>query len=459
MTCARALALLLLAVAVAGCRAAVAAPGSDPTGAAPSLSDADRASLAALAPATLPAPASDPTNRYSDDPAAAALGQRFFMDPGFSGALLEGDDDGSVTTLGVKGQTGKVSCAGCHVPAAGFLDDRTLAKQISLAADWELRRTPSLLDVGQARLVMWDGRRDTLFGQVFGPLESAREMNTSRLFVAEQIAARYAPAYVAIFGPLPDFSDVSRFPPLDAAHSGCTKPLAPATPVCHGMPGDGAEYDGMSTADQDAVTRVVVNFGKAIAAYERLLTCGPSRFDQWVHGDAAALTHAEERGAQLFVGKAQCATCHSGAFLTDQKFHNVGLRPGAVAQGNFTDLDDHGAATGFAGLVSDPLNARGKFSDGDDGRDPTAPGAAEEGAFRTPGLRCVSRRPSLMHTAQLRTIEDAIAFFDAGGHPAGYPGTREIKPLGLTAQERSDLAAFLRALDGPGPAAALLASP
>jgi cytochrome c peroxidase len=431
-------------------------PGVEVTDPAPSLTAADRASLAALAPAALPPPPRDVTNRYADDLAAATLGQRFFMDPGFSGALLEGDDDGSASTLGVKGQTGKVSCAGCHVPAAGFLDDRTLGKQISLAADWELRRTPSLLDVGQARLLMWDGRRDTLYGQIFGPLESANEMNSSRLFVAEQIAVRYAAQYEAVFGPLPD---MARFPVVDAAHTGCTKPLAPRTPVCHGMPSDNAEYDGMAAADQEAVTRVVVNFGKAIGAYERLLSCGQSRFDEWVHGDPSALTHAEQRGAQLFVGKAQCLNCHAGPFLTDQQFHNVGLRPGAVAQGNFTDLNDRGAATGFAGALADALNAKGRFSDGDDGRDPTPPASAQEGAFRTPGLRCVSRRPSLMHTAQLRSIEDVVAFFDAGGHAAGYPGTSELKPLGLTAQERVDLAAFLRSLDGPGPSAQLLASP
>ena len=60
------------------------------------------------------------------------------------------------------------------------------------------------------------------------------------------------------------------------------------------MPGDGADYDAMAPADRDLVTRVVVNVGKAIAAYERLLVCGPGRFDAWVKG-LAALT-PRERG-------------------------------------------------------------------------------------------------------------------------------------------------------------------
>jgi hypothetical protein len=61
-----------------------------------------------------------------------------------------------------------------------------------------------------------------------------------------------------------------------------------------------------------------------------------------------------------------------------------------------------------------------------------------------------------MHTGQFRSLAQVIAFFDAGGHFAGYPGRNELTALGMTAQEKEDLAAFLAALDGPGPAAALL---
>ena len=423
------------------------------------LSAADQATLRSLAPAVLPAPPPDASNRFADDARAARFGQRLFFDKAFSGRLLDGDNDGSPTTLGVKGEAGKVACAGCHVPSAGFLDDRTLGKQISLAASWSLRRTPSLLDVGQARLLMWDGRRDALYNQPFGPVESEKEMNSSRLFVAEQIAARYAVEYQQLFGPLPPMSNASRFPPVDAAHTGCDGIAGTSPPpVCHGMPNDHAEYDGMSPVDQAAVTQVVANVGRALGAYQRLLTCGQGRFDRWVNGDATALNASEKRGAVVYIGKGKCIGCHSGPFFTDQQFHNVGLAPAKVAV-VFIDMGDRGAGQGLAAALSDPLNVRGKYSDGDDGRLPNVLSATLEGAFRTPSLRCVARRPSLMHTGQVATLEEAVAFFDRGGHPAGYPGKSELYPLGLTDRERADLVAFLRTLEGPGPAQLLLTAP
>ena len=99
---------------------------------------------------------------------------------------------------------------------------------------------------------------------------------------------------------------------------------------------------------------------------------------------------------------ARCVRCHGGPFLTDQKFHNVGLRPAPVAV-VFVDRDDPGAARGLTEALADPLNTRGKFSDGDDGR-LLAPTAADAGSFRTPGLRCISRHPSFMHTGQLTRL-------------------------------------------------------
>jgi len=240
------------------------------------------AALATLSPASLPTPPPDATNAHADDPAAATLGQQLFFATVFAGPLLDGDNDGSPATLGFKGQTGKVACSSCHVAEHDFSDTRSPSAQISFAAGWGRRRAPSLLDVGQAKLLMWDGRHDALYNQVFGPIESVVEMNSSRLYAAEQVFAHFKSEYEGVFGPLPPLDDATRFPLLSGAITGCQPVGQTPLPTCdgtfHGYPGDHAEFDGISQADQDAVTRVVVNVGKAIGAYERLLTCGTSRF-------------------------------------------------------------------------------------------------------------------------------------------------------------------------------------
>jgi cytochrome c peroxidase len=432
---------------------------SDPD---PVFTPAEHEALEGLSPATLPAAPPDATNAYADNTAAAVFGQKLFFDPSFSGMLLDTDNDGSSSTLGEAGQTGRVACAGCHVPAGGFSDTRSFQLQISLGAGWGRRRAPSLLDVGQAKLVMWDGRHDALYNQPFGPLESVVEMNSSRLYMAEQLFVKYKANYEAIFGPMPPLGDTAQFPILSAELTGCQpkEPTAPP-PTCdgtfHGMPGDGAEFDGLSTANQRAVSRVVVNAGKAIGAFERLLTCGPGAFDAWMHG-GNSISRSAQRGAALFVGPAGCVTCHSGPFMSDQKFHNVGLSPEVVQQ-NFVDSNDQGAATGIAAALIDPLNTRGLFSDGYDGRLPAVVTSTMEGAFRTPTMRCVTQRPTFMHTGQIGTLAEVVAFFNEGGNAQGYPGLSEIGTLGLSAQDQSDLVAFLETLTGPGPSAAYTLSP
>jgi cytochrome c peroxidase len=442
----------------------VACSAADPVvGSPPDASDPDPAftpdEKAALAQLHYDgaAPPADPSNAYSDLPAARTFGQRLFFDPSLSGPLLEGDNDGGSSTLGKVGEAGKVSCAGCHVPKARFIDDRSPHRQISLAAQWTHRRSPTLLEIAFMPLYNWDGRRDALWNQAMGVMESDREFNASRLFVAEQIFRLHRSEYEAIFGALPPLDTAPRFPQLAPADAGC-KLKSGKSVDCRGVPGDPA-YDAMSPADQTAVTTVTVNVGKAIAAYLRLLRCGPSRFDAWLDGDPNALTRAEQRGAALFVGKARCASCHGGPRLTDGKFHNVGLQPGTVAVA-FIDDDDRGAAEGLALALTDPLSSQGAFSDGDRKTLPAAVTPEHEGAFRTPTLRCIGKQPSFMHTAQLTSLEQVVAFFSRGGDPpGGYPGKSELVRLGLDERERADLVAFVGALDGAGPASGLLEAP
>jgi cytochrome c peroxidase len=424
---------------------------------APSFGEAERKILLELSPASLPPPPADVTNALAESPSAAAFGLRLFGERSFAGPLLDQDNDGGPNTLGKRGETAKVSCSDCHMPSSGFSDTRSVFREISLGSGWTARRAPSLLDVAQAKLVAWGGRHSTLFGQIFAPLENPLEMNTSRLYVARYLFDHYKDDYESVFGKraLDALRDSHRFPIIPANLTGCSltreMPHPRAQPPdalysCHGMPGDRAEYDGMSKADQDLVTRVVANMGKAIAAYERTLRCGSSRFDRWVHGASDALSTSEQRGAKLFIGGGRCVTCHLGPYLTDQKFYNVGVEEKPTRERIFNH-DDRGAAVDLPLAAKDPLGSRGPYSDGDDGRVPASVPSEYEGAFRTPGLRCVSQRPSFMHTGLVPTLDGAVAHFVRGGSPTGHPGTSVLSPLRLTAAELADLVAFLRSLD------------
>lgn len=52
-----------------------------------------------------------------------------------------------------------------------------------------------------------------------------------------------------------------------------------------------------------------------------------SPFDAYLAGDRAAMTPMQKAGMTLFYGKAGCSNCHSGALISDQKFHAIGLPP------------------------------------------------------------------------------------------------------------------------------------
>ena len=116
-----------------------------------------------------PAPA-DPTNRVADDPHAAEFGRQLFFD----------------TRLSANGQ---VSCATCHIPEKEFQDGTPLAKGVGVTN----RRTMPIAGMAHSPFLFWDGRKDSLWAQALGPLESPVEHGGSREQYAKVIAAHYRP--------------------------------------------------------------------------------------------------------------------------------------------------------------------------------------------------------------------------------------------------------------------------
>lgn len=150
---------------------------------------------------------------------------------------------------------------------------------------------------------------------------------------------------------------------------------------------------------------------KAIATYERTVVSGRAPFDAWVEGDDKAIPEEAKRGFVLFNGKANCSGCHSGWNFTDDSFHDIGLTS-----------DDIGRAKQLPGVVK------------------------MKHAFKTPGLREIVYRGPYMHDGTLTSLEAVVDHYDHGG--IDRPSRSDLmKPLALSAQEKSDLVAFMRTLN------------
>lgn len=383
----------------------------------------ERAALRSLWLDSLPPPPADPSNRVADNPLAAELGRRLFFDVRLS-------------------SNGRVACATCHLPERGFQDNRPLGQGVG-ATD---RRTMPLAGVAYSPWLFWDGRKDSLWAQALGPLESSVEHGGSRLQYVRQIGAHYRAEYEALFGPLPDLSDPSRFPEAGG-------------PVAD--PALRAAWEGMAAADRAAVSAAFANIGKAIAAYERQLQPSPTRFDAYVAailaGDnrlAEALFSADEAaGLRLYIGEAGCVRCHNGPLLTNNAFHNTGV-PAPTCVGCHTAPLDRGRALGASQVQADEFNCLSPYSDAAPEqcsalRFLLADDPSLERAFKPPTLRGVADRPPYMHAGQIASLRAVLLHYNAA--PAAPAGRSELAPLGLTAQELDQLEAFLRTLSPAAP--------
>ena len=159
-----------------------------------------------------------------------------------------------------------------------------------------------------------------------------------------------------------------------------------------------------SATDDEAV---LADVGKALAAFQETFETPPTPFDRfrnalangepikpWVYSETA------QRGAKLFVGKGNCSSCHSGP-----NFSNGELRD-----------------NGFSAYA-----AKGR------------PDPGKDGAFKVPTLRHLFLTPPYGHHGEVATLADAVRHYSE-------KGSRELKPLKLTAAEQTDLVVFLESI-------------
>jgi cytochrome c peroxidase len=150
---------------------------------------------------------------------------------------------------------------------------------------------------------------------------------------------------------------------------------------------------------------------KAIATYERTIVSERAPFDAWIEGNEKAISEEAKRGFVLFNNKAQCAACHEGWNFTNDGFQDIGLASQDIGRGEY-----------LPGVIK------------------------MKHAFKTPGLREIGRRSPYMHDGSLATLEAVVEHYNHGGVDRESRSDL-MKPLGLTAQDKADLVAFMKTLD------------
>jgi cytochrome c peroxidase len=419
-------------------------------------------------PLGLPTLPDNPSNVYLSNPDLLELGRHFYFDPRFSGVATLIDSIGRPVPYAraAKGSPIGVACADCHNPIRAGGDFTSAPNTVSIGAGWyDVNGQQTVNAVyfsdgvfpGGHSMLYWNGRTDSLWAQAAQVNESSFSMNGDRantfwVIVKDQ---RYLDLYNAIFR--------ADMPPLVASDYVGVIPR-------HARPDKfnaalNEAWACMSTANKELTTRVQVNFGKAIEAYERTLLGGNSAFDRFVREgqDSDAISPRAKRGARLFVGKASCIDCHNGNLLSDGDFHNIGVPqtgdhvptvddcPHGSARCDCTPGSEtstcapSGAWSGWKKLAEDGASswatedgvakikppasrfATASFTRNSEWSDSLPPDGyyciqkdtSFKGAWRTPSLRDVAITAPYMHDGYYQTLEDVVWHYNNGGTATG----------------------------------------
>jgi cytochrome c peroxidase len=304
---------------------------------------------------------------------------------------------------------GKVSCATCHDPAKAFTDRLPVSKGFRNLKG--TRNAPTVLNSAYMKTLFWDGREPDLEGQSKQPFINPVE------------------------GGLPNHQPILKVIRNDEKYLR-----------------DFRKVFGVSAREIG-----IDHVARAIASFERTLVTGNSPFDRWRYGgEKNALTAAQRRGFEVFVGKGRCVSCHrieqTQALFMDNRFHNIGVgfktvrgKETEIAR-EFISAKRKGADVDKTVLTQKEASELGRFAVSED--------MTEVGAFKTPTLRNIELTAPYMHDGSLAKLEDVVEFYNNGGRlkkkdPLSPFLSGGIRPLDLNKQEKEDLVAFLKALTSP----------
>ncbi|BAV10213.1 cytochrome c553 peroxidase [Filimonas lacunae] len=277
------------------------------------------------------------------------------------------------------------SCASCHQPGKFFTDK--LAKGLSIDNHTFLKRnTPGLLYAAFQRKQFWDGRVSSLEDQVTDVITNSKEMNGDTTVILQQLNQH------------PEYSKL-------------LQPYVQAT-------------------SDNTINMAIVT--KAIAAYERSLAPMNSLFDKYMNGQISKLTPLQKEGFNLFMGKAQCATCHFPPLFNS-------LLPPAFDISEFE-------------VIGTPLNKHltKAITDTDSGYYHTVPLSFTIQSFKVPTVRNIARTAPYMHNGAFSNLQQILDFYNKGGGVgigiAVPHQTLSEQPLQLTGRELKAIKSFLHTL-------------
>lgn len=248
------------------------------------------------------------------------------------------------------------SCSTCHRLENGFAGVDNLPTSPGARGEQGTRNSPTVLNSGWQDSQFWDGRAEDLVEQAKGPILNPIEMG------------------------MPDEQTVEK--------------------KIRGI----VEYR-KEFAQAFPAAKPVISYQKiaeAIAAFERTLIT-PSRFDDFMKGDADALTKKEQRGLATFL-KVDCNSCHDGKLIGGETYEPLGK------ENPYENQDDQGMYM----LTKDET---------------------ERMFFKVAPLRNVALTAPYFHDGKIKTLEEAVRKM----------GKLQLDK-DLTDQQVSDITAFLKTL-------------
>ncbi|MFY0680674.1 MAG: hypothetical protein JXR13_08895 [Thalassovita sp.] len=266
----------------------------------------------------LPAPLGD-ADFVEFDPAQAELGRLLFYDK-----ILSGNRN--------------ISCATCHHPTLGTSDGLSLGLGeggVGLGPDRVSetgrdrikkrvpRNAPALWNLGarEVHTVMHDGRIsvDNVYGNGFNtPAEEWLPSGLNSLLAVQ-----------ALF-PLTSETEMAGDPEENEIGGATNDRIDNVWPIVskrvRTLPEYGQKFVDAFEHIERADQVTIVEIANALAAFMvQDFTSVDTPFDAYLAGDQDALNAQQHVGMELFFGKANCASCHAGSLLSDQKFHALGL--------------------------------------------------------------------------------------------------------------------------------------